>query len=180
MMIDTPRLTLRQFQLKDLSSLHYYRNHPVCKKFQNWEDTTLEELDVFIKSNMQRSVRDQQMQIALALKETNELVGDIFLAKKGKTITLGFTTSPHFQRQGYMFEALSHFIPYLQDLFPISNVLQERLPIQVETTLLPFKGKIIYDSFFSSFPIEFGQGIREAFQEMYDEAFKHGIITRLE
>ncbi len=63
---------------------------------------------------------------------------------------------------------------------PISNVLQERLPIQVETTLLPFKGKIIYDSFFSSFPIEFGQGIREAFQEMYDEAFKHGIITRLE
>lgn len=123
MMIDTPRLTLRQFQLKDLSSLHYYRNHPVCKKFQNWEDTTLEKLDVFIKSNMQRSVHDQQMQIALALKETNELVGDIFLAKKGKTITLGFTTSPHFQRQGYMFEALSHFIPYLQDLFPVSDII---------------------------------------------------------
>ncbi len=136
MMIDTPRLTLRQFQLKDLSSLHYYRNHPVCTKFQNWDDTTLEELDLFIKSNMQRSIQDQQMQIALARKETDELVGDIFLAKKGRTITLGFTTSPQFQRQGYMFEALSHFIPYLQDLFPVAeficlihpgNIASERL-----------------------------------------------------
>lgn len=62
----------------------------------------------------------------------------------------------------------------------ISNTLQRELPAQVETVLLPFKGKIIYDSFMSSMQIEFKEGAKAAFREMYDNAIKHGIITSLE
>ncbi len=62
----------------------------------------------------------------------------------------------------------------------IANTLQQQLPVQIETVLLPFKGKIIYDSFMSSMPIGFAEGARAAFREMYDKAKKHGIIISLE
>lgn len=123
MIIETDRLTLRPFQLKDLSHLHLYRNDPLCARYQTWENTTIEELKFFIKENMTRSLDDQQIQIALAAKETDQLIGDIFIAKKGHTITLGFTTSPPHQRKGYMLEALTAFIPYLQKRFPSSEII---------------------------------------------------------
>lgn len=62
----------------------------------------------------------------------------------------------------------------------IANALRRDLPVQIETVLLPFKGKIIYDSFMSSMPIGFAEGARAAFHEMYDKAIKYGIITSLE
>ena len=62
----------------------------------------------------------------------------------------------------------------------VANILRQSLPVQIETVLLPFKGKIIYDSFMSSMPIGFAEGARAAFREMYDKAIKYGIITSLE
>lgn len=123
MIIKTPRLILRQFQLKDLSQLHFYRNDPLCAQYQEWENTTLDELDLFIHENMTRSLNDQQIQLAIASKKDDQLIGDLFVAKKGRSITLGFTTSPPFQRQGYMLEALTAFIPYLQSQFPLADII---------------------------------------------------------
>lgn len=62
----------------------------------------------------------------------------------------------------------------------IANALRRDLPAQIETVLLPFKGKIIYDSFMGSMPIGFAEGAKAAFREMYDKAAKYGIITSLE
>ena len=62
----------------------------------------------------------------------------------------------------------------------IANALRRELPAQIETVLLPFKGKIIYDSFMSSMPIGFAEGAKAAFREMHDKAIKYGIITSLE
>jgi hypothetical protein len=62
----------------------------------------------------------------------------------------------------------------------VANTLRQDLPVQIETVLLPFKGKIVYDSFINSMPIGFGEGAKAAFREMQDKAIKHGIITSLE
>jgi hypothetical protein len=62
---------------------------------------------------------------------------------------------------------------------PLSDAMQRKLPIQFETVLLPFKDKIIYDSFMRSMPIGFAEGAKRAFREMYENAIAHGIITRL-
>ena len=62
----------------------------------------------------------------------------------------------------------------------VANTLQRNLPVQIETVLLPFKGKIIYDSFISILPIEYTDSVKAAFRDAYDDAIKHGIITRLE
>ena len=62
----------------------------------------------------------------------------------------------------------------------VANTLQRNLPAQIETVLLPFKGKIIYDSFMGTMPIGFAEGAKAAFREMYNKAIKHGIITSLD
>lgn len=62
----------------------------------------------------------------------------------------------------------------------VANTLRRGLPAQIETVLLPFKGKIIYDSFISSMTIGFGEGAKAAFCEMHDKAIRYGIITSLE
>jgi len=54
------------------------------------------------------------------------------------------------------------------------------LPIMVESVLLPFNDKIIYDSIFSPYRMTFGGGIRRSFNDAYQEAkSKFGIITSL-
>ncbi len=63
---------------------------------------------------------------------------------------------------------------------PLRDVLGPHLPILTQAVLLPFKGKIIYDSILVPYNITFGGGIRRNFNEAYLEA-KHrfGIITSL-
>lgn len=60
------------------------------------------------------------------------------------------------------------------------EMLGPRLPILVDTVLLPFKGEIIYDGLLSSYNLFFGRGIRERLKAAYQEAkAKHGIVTSL-
>ncbi|MFH1154459.1 MAG: hypothetical protein V1793_11645 [Pseudomonadota bacterium] len=47
---------------------------------------------------------------------------------------------------------------------------QTDLPIMVETALLPFNGKIIYDGMFSYHSIRFGAGTRKRLKETYSRA----------
>lgn len=53
----------------------------------------------------------------------------------------------------------------IADIFP-----PERIPLYVETILLPYKEKIIYDGLFSTYSISFGRGIRDMFRETYNKA----------
>lgn len=62
----------------------------------------------------------------------------------------------------------------------VANVLRRDLPVQIETVLLPFKGKIVYDSYMSSMQISYAEGAKALFRSMYDNAIKHGIITTLD
>jgi len=63
---------------------------------------------------------------------------------------------------------------------PLAGVMRRQLPIAFETVLLPFKGKIIYDSFTAPMPVGFQEGARKMFRETYNKALEHGIITSLE
>ena len=62
----------------------------------------------------------------------------------------------------------------------VAHALNRELPTQAETVLLPFKGKIIYDSFLSTMPIKIMGGAKKFMGELFDKAKKHGVITSLE
>ena len=61
----------------------------------------------------------------------------------------------------------------LKEMFP-------HTPIMVDTVLIPFKSRVIYDGFIAPYSITFGGGMRRNFNTAYDEAkAKFGIITSL-
>lgn len=118
MILETKRLRLRAIELKDHEVLFETRNDPSCAKYQEWEKTSEADLLQFIRDNESRTIGDDQVQLALALRTDDVMIGDLFLAKKDKTLTLGFTLATPHQHQGYMTEALQCFILYLQSRFP--------------------------------------------------------------
>jgi hypothetical protein len=62
----------------------------------------------------------------------------------------------------------------------VAEAMSRRLPVMLETILLPFNDKIIYDSFMASYDIGFGKSISSSFDEEYNEAKeKYGIISTL-
>jgi len=59
-----------------------------------------------------------------------------------------------------------------------AEVFGADLPILLETVLLPFQGKIIYDGLAAPFNLQFGSGIRQGVEESYKKAkAEHGVIT---
>ncbi|GHV89148.1 hypothetical protein AGMMS50267_15080 [Spirochaetia bacterium] len=62
----------------------------------------------------------------------------------------------------------------------IAEAMSHELPVMLETVLLPFQDKIIYDSFLISQRVSFGKGICAGFDEEYQQAKKEfGIQTQL-
>src|SRR5262249_9837997 len=63
---------------------------------------------------------------------------------------------------------------------PFEDLVGPYLPVFVQTVLLPFRDKIVYDGLLTSYNISFGPGIRRSLNESYQEAkARHGIITSL-
>jgi RimJ/RimL family protein N-acetyltransferase len=113
MILETERLLLRNFKYDDLDLLYKYRNELNCAKYQSWDDTSREYLQSFIKEEKNKIVKGETLQLAISLKNNNELIGDTYIAFKNKTITLGYTISPQHQRKGYAYEILQSIISHL-------------------------------------------------------------------
>ena len=63
---------------------------------------------------------------------------------------------------------------------PLPMMLGLGLPKMVETTLLPFRGRIVYDGQIAEEPLVFGSNMRAAVDGWYKQAIsKHGLITDL-
>lgn len=63
---------------------------------------------------------------------------------------------------------------------PLDEMIGNSVPILVNTFLLPFKGKIIYDGIMGNRNIYFGSGIRKNLNRSYQESkARFGIITSL-
>lgn len=63
---------------------------------------------------------------------------------------------------------------------PIEELVGSNLPLLVETVLLPFGDKIVYDGLLSRFNVMFGGGIRRSLNDDYKEAKeRQGVVTSL-
>jgi hypothetical protein len=60
------------------------------------------------------------------------------------------------------------------------ELIGPNLPRMIKTTLLPFKGRIVYDGLFTGYNVTFGAGIRRRLNEDYKEARQgYGIVRSL-
>jgi RimJ/RimL family protein N-acetyltransferase len=118
MIIETKRLYLRYFVEEDYLTMYEYRSDKECGKYQLWKARTIDTIKAFLKEQENKTLDDNELQIAIIKKDGDVHIGDIYYCKKNNTITLGYTISPKHQRQGYAFEMISSFIEYLHQRFP--------------------------------------------------------------
>lgn len=63
---------------------------------------------------------------------------------------------------------------------PFEDLIGPGRPALIETVLLPFQGKIVYDGLMSRYDVSFGSGLRKALDSDFKEATaRHGIVTSL-
>ena len=108
--IETERLMLRRLCGGDVETLATYRNLPEVAWMQLWEGYTVEEARELVHdcNVTEPFTAGGWFQFGVALKTTDELVGDLYLKvdEAGKQAEIGYTFDPEFQGRGLATEAV--------------------------------------------------------------------------
>ena len=108
-----------------------------------------------------------ERELALVASWKKRVVGDFLIYKHLKKYTV-------FMGNGGLYGVVGIASP-IEEMFPSFD-----LPRYSRVVLLPFEGKIIYDSLIATYNITYGSGIRKGFNEEYRELKnKAGVITTL-
>lgn len=117
--METERLILRQVKPADAWIIYDYRNNPVCAQYQRGQTKDLDGIIKLIQKRGQDTLSvEENAMIGVALKDTDELIGEIIVMPNDGAISLGYTFSYKHHRKGFAFEALSVLIYMLHTQFP--------------------------------------------------------------
>ncbi|GAB1380016.1 GNAT family N-acetyltransferase [Pararhodobacter aggregans] len=108
--LETERLRLRNFREGDAEGLFAYLRAPVASCFLS---LTQKDLDAARAEAQARSKDDAQ--IAVCLKDTDALIGDLFAHPEEDTVSVGWNFNPAVAGQGYAFEAAQALFAHLFD-----------------------------------------------------------------
>jgi RimJ/RimL family protein N-acetyltransferase len=125
--LKTERLTLRRFAMKDLDIFTAYRADEELGRYQGWSTMTHEAATNFIAQEMVQPFGElgQWLQIAIAWRETDELIGDIgvhWLDTTPVEVEMGYTIAEPWHKQGLATEALGALIETLFNQGGVSMV----------------------------------------------------------
>ena len=119
LMLETDRLILRPFQDSDLQPFVAYRSDPAIARYQGWDAPySIIKATEFIEEmkRAQPGIPGQWYQIAIALKNTGEMIGDsafCVLADDERQAEIGFTLAGPYQGYGYATEAVTALLDHL-------------------------------------------------------------------
>lgn len=110
MNFDTDRCNIRPFMAEDIDTFMAYRNDPDWMKYQGLKGLTKQEYTKILLGN--DSLTDG-IQLAVICKQTNTLIGDLYLKQEGNACWIGYTITPQKARHGYIYEVVSALIRFL-------------------------------------------------------------------
>lgn len=117
--IETDRLLLRNVAAKDAEIMYDYRNNEICARYQRGQVKDHDGIVQLIERRKDDVMSvDAPFMVAVALKGTDEMVGEIVVMPNDGTISLGYTFSYQHHRKGYAFEALTALINTLHERYP--------------------------------------------------------------
>ena len=115
---ETERLRLRNVTAKDADIMYDYRNNEICAQYQRGQTRDYDGITELVEKRKNDVIStDAPFMIAVALKNSNEMVGEIVVMPNEGTISLGYTFSYRHHRQGYAFESLSALIDMLHNRY---------------------------------------------------------------
>lgn len=117
--IETERLALRNVSASDAEIMYDYRNNDICARYQRGQTKDLPGIQQLVEKRKNDIISvDSPFMVAVALKESNEMIGEIVVMPNDGTISLGYTFSYKHHRKGYAFESLSALIELLHTRYP--------------------------------------------------------------
>ena len=117
--LETDRLILRNVAAKDAEIIYDYRNNEICARHQRAQTKDYEGITALVQKRKNDIIStDAPFFVAVARKETDEMVGEIVVMPNDGTISLGYTFSYKHHRNGYAFEALTALINLLHEQYP--------------------------------------------------------------
>jgi RimJ/RimL family protein N-acetyltransferase len=134
--LESERLLLRRFRETDLATFLAYRNDPEVARYQDWEGSTEEEAlrVIHVSEHEEPFAPGEWFQFAVALKETEQLVGDLGfrVGEDGRQAEVGYTLAREHWGNGYASEAVIRLLDHafgVLGLHRVSAVVdQENLP----------------------------------------------------
>ena len=99
--------------------MYDYRSNEICARYQRGQTKDYDGIVALVERRKDdvMSVKTPFM-VAVALKDTDEMVGEIVVMPKDGTISLGYTFSYKHHRKGYAFESLTTLINMLHERYP--------------------------------------------------------------
>lgn len=117
--LETNRLILRNVAAKDAAIIFDYRNNETCARYQRGQTKDYEGICALVKNRESDCMGlDAPYFVAVARKETDELIGEIVVMPNEETFSLGYTFHYAHHRKGYAFEALSALTELLHRQYP--------------------------------------------------------------
>ena len=117
--LETDRLVLRNVAAKDAEIIYDYRNNEICARYQRGQTKDYAGITALVEKRKNDIIStDAPFFVAVARKETDEMVGEIVVMPNDGTISLGYTFSYKHHRNGYAFEALTALINLLHEQYP--------------------------------------------------------------
>lgn len=143
-LIVTERCKLRCFEEKDIDLFMIYRNNEDWMKYQSFKNLTKDE---YRKALLVPLNIEDGIQLAIALKHTDEIIGDVYLKKAEKTIFIGYTINPVYSRKGYITEVVKALLAKLKEDYPCCKIIATTEKENIPSKNLLLKLGFVYDCF---------------------------------
>lgn len=108
---ETERCRIRPFEESDIEAFMSYRNNLDWMQFQGFKGKKYLEYKaaLLMQPNFNNGV-----QLAVANRQTGELLGDLYLKLEKSTAWIGYAIAPQFARQGFVFEVVTQLLLQLK------------------------------------------------------------------
>ena len=108
---ETQRCRVRPFEKTDVAVFMDYRNNLDWMQYQGFKGKSYLEYKAVL---LQKPKFQNGVQLAVASRETGELIGDLYLKLEQNACWIGYTIVPQFAQQGLAFEVVTKLLMQLK------------------------------------------------------------------
>ena len=126
--LNTPRLTLREFEDADLAAVHDYAQDPETTKYLDWGPNTLKDTTIFLNESLgfQKERPRNTFDMAVIADADKRLVGACSVTvidTKKKIAALGYVINRKYWGNGYASESAAALIKFAFEKLGIEKVV---------------------------------------------------------